>query len=153
MKTAPDAHRQFPVQVAKVCPKAIFIAFFAAGSARQQQAHRCDLRLVMVTWCGFRLLELPHPTSARKRTTFSASLEPTIIFEMTAVLLISPQVMPSMAAVHQPRCDEQLRMERPHAKFLELVHRLDRETSGVLMLAKKRSALVKLHDAIRKTNR
>jgi len=31
---------------------------------------------------------------------------------------------------------EQLRLERPQAKFLELVHRLDRETSGVLMLAK-----------------
>lgn len=44
---------------------------------------------------------------------------------------------------------EQLRIERPRAKFLELVHRLDRETSGVLMLAKKRSALVALHEAIR----
>ncbi len=44
---------------------------------------------------------------------------------------------------------EQLRLERPKAKFLELVHRLDRETSGVLMLAKKRSALVALHEAIR----
>ncbi|MES1988859.1 MAG: pseudouridine synthase, partial [Pseudomonadota bacterium] len=44
---------------------------------------------------------------------------------------------------------EQLRAARPQAKFLELVHRLDRETSGVLMLAKKRSALVALHEAIR----
>jgi 23S rRNA pseudouridine955/2504/2580 synthase len=44
---------------------------------------------------------------------------------------------------------EQLRIERPKAKFLELVHRLDRETSGVLKLAKKRSALVALHEAIR----
>lgn len=44
---------------------------------------------------------------------------------------------------------EQLRLERPHAKFLELVHRLDRETSGVLLLAKKRVALVNLHEAIR----
>jgi len=35
---------------------------------------------------------------------------------------------------------ERLRAGRPQAKFLELVHRLDRETSGVLMLAKKRSA-------------
>jgi 23S rRNA pseudouridine955/2504/2580 synthase len=44
---------------------------------------------------------------------------------------------------------EQLRMERPHAKLLELVHRLDKETSGVLMVAKKRSALVSLHDMMR----
>jgi 23S rRNA pseudouridine955/2504/2580 synthase len=39
---------------------------------------------------------------------------------------------------------EQLRQARPEAKFLELVHRLDRETSGILLLAKKRSALVAL---------
>jgi 23S rRNA pseudouridine955/2504/2580 synthase len=44
---------------------------------------------------------------------------------------------------------EQLRASRPDAKFLELVHRLDRETSGILMLAKKRSALVNLHEQIR----
>jgi 23S rRNA pseudouridine955/2504/2580 synthase len=44
---------------------------------------------------------------------------------------------------------EQLRASRPEAKFLELVHRLDRDTSGVLMLAKKRSALTALHEQIR----
>jgi 23S rRNA pseudouridine955/2504/2580 synthase len=44
---------------------------------------------------------------------------------------------------------EQLRAARPEAKFLELVHRLDRDTSGILMLAKKRSALNNLHDQIR----
>jgi len=44
---------------------------------------------------------------------------------------------------------EQLRASRPQAKFLELVHRLDRDTSGVLMLAKKRSALTNLHDQMR----
>jgi len=44
---------------------------------------------------------------------------------------------------------EQLRAARPEAKFLELVHRLDRETSGLLLLAKKRSALTNLHDQMR----
>ena len=44
---------------------------------------------------------------------------------------------------------EQLRSSRPQAKFLELVHRLDRETSGLLVIAKKRSALVELHRQIR----
>jgi len=44
---------------------------------------------------------------------------------------------------------EQLRMARPGAKFLELVHRLDRETSGILLVAKKRSALTKLQDQFR----
>jgi 23S rRNA pseudouridine955/2504/2580 synthase len=37
---------------------------------------------------------------------------------------------------------EQLRQARPEARFLELVHRLDRETSGILLVAKKRSALL-----------
>ncbi|HEY1103875.1 MAG TPA: RluA family pseudouridine synthase [Burkholderiaceae bacterium] len=44
---------------------------------------------------------------------------------------------------------EQLRMARPQAKFLELVHRLDRETSGILLVAKKRSALLALQDQLR----
>ncbi len=44
---------------------------------------------------------------------------------------------------------EQMRLERPELRFLELVHRLDRETSGVILLAKKRSALVALHEQIR----
>ncbi|MEK0417306.1 MAG: hypothetical protein RI949_1312 [Pseudomonadota bacterium] len=44
---------------------------------------------------------------------------------------------------------EQLRQARPGAKFLELVHRLDRETSGVLLVAKRRSALTHLQDQFR----
>ena len=44
---------------------------------------------------------------------------------------------------------EQLRRARPQAKFLELVHRLDRETSGILLVAKKRSALTNLQDQFR----
>lgn len=44
---------------------------------------------------------------------------------------------------------EQLRASRPDAGFLELVHRLDRDTSGILLLAKKRSALASLHEQIR----
>ena len=44
---------------------------------------------------------------------------------------------------------EQLRLLRPQAKFLELVHRLDRDTSGILLIAKKRSALRNLQDQFR----
>lgn len=44
---------------------------------------------------------------------------------------------------------EQLRRARPQARFLELVHRLDKETSGILLLAKKRSALTALQDQFR----
>lgn len=74
-----------------------------------------------------------------------------ILFEDDAMLVIDK---PAGFAVHggsgiSQGVIEQLRLERPKAKFLELVHRLDRETSGILMLAKKRSALVNLHEAIR----
>ena len=44
---------------------------------------------------------------------------------------------------------EQLRRARPEARFLELVHRLDKETSGLLLLAKKRSALTALQEQFR----
>lgn len=74
-----------------------------------------------------------------------------VIFEDDALLVIDK---PAGVAVHggsgiSRGVIEQLRLERPQAKFLELVHRLDRETSGVLLLAKKRGALVALHEAIR----
>jgi len=44
---------------------------------------------------------------------------------------------------------ERLRRELPNQRFLELVHRLDRETSGALLLAKKRSALTAIHAQLR----
>jgi 23S rRNA pseudouridine955/2504/2580 synthase len=77
--------------------------------------------------------------------------EQAIIYEDDAMLVLNK---PAGMAVHggsgvSRGVIEQLRLERPQAKFLELVHRLDRETSGVLMVAKKRSALVALHDAMR----
>jgi 23S rRNA pseudouridine955/2504/2580 synthase len=83
--------------------------------------------------------------------TVSTQLEKHIIFEDEAMLVLDK---PAGLAVHggsgvSRGVIEQLRLERPKAKFLELVHRLDRETSGVLMVAKKRTALVALHDMIR----
>jgi 23S rRNA pseudouridine955/2504/2580 synthase len=44
---------------------------------------------------------------------------------------------------------ESLRAARPQAKLLELAHRLDRDTSGLLIIAKKRTALVELHRMLR----
>jgi 23S rRNA pseudouridine955/2504/2580 synthase len=80
-----------------------------------------------------------------------SKFENAIIYEDDAMLVIDKA---AGLAVHggsgvSRGVIEQLRLERPRAKFLELVHRLDRETSGVLMLAKKRTALVALHEAIR----
>ena len=74
-----------------------------------------------------------------------------VLLEDDAVLAIDK---PAGVAVHGGSgvsfgVIEQLRTARPGAKFLELVHRLDRETSGILLVAKKRSALVALQDQFR----
>jgi 23S rRNA pseudouridine955/2504/2580 synthase len=74
-----------------------------------------------------------------------------VLFEDEAVLAVDK---PAGVAVHGGSgvsfgVIEQLRMARPDAKFLELVHRLDRETSGILLVAKKRSALKSLQDQFR----
>lgn len=74
-----------------------------------------------------------------------------ILFEDEVLLIVDK---PAGLAVHGGSgislgVIETLRITRPELKFLELVHRLDRDTSGVLLLAKKRSALVELHRQIR----
>lgn len=74
-----------------------------------------------------------------------------VVFEDAALLVIDK---PSGVAVHGGSgvsfgVIESLRVSRPQAKFLELAHRLDRDTSGLLVIAKKRSALVELHRMLR----
>ncbi|MDD2743393.1 MAG: RluA family pseudouridine synthase [Rhodocyclaceae bacterium] len=74
-----------------------------------------------------------------------------IIYEDDALLVIDK---PDGIAVHGGSgvsfgVIEALRRQRPQAKFLELAHRLDRETSGILLVGKKRSALTALHDMFR----
>ncbi len=74
-----------------------------------------------------------------------------IIYEDEAMLVIDK---PEGIAVHGGSgvsfgVIEALRRQRPQAKFLELAHRLDRETSGILLIGKKRLALTALHDMFR----
>lgn len=74
-----------------------------------------------------------------------------ILFEDEALLVINK---PDGIAVHGGSgvsfgVIEALRRQRPQAKFLELAHRLDRETSGILLVGKKRTALIALHDMFR----
>jgi 23S rRNA pseudouridine955/2504/2580 synthase len=78
-------------------------------------------------------------------------LESQILFEDDAMIVLNK---PSGMAVHGGSglsfgVIEGLRALRPDARFLELVHRLDRDTSGVLLVAKKRSALRSLHEQLR----
>ncbi|ASY77624.1 23S rRNA pseudouridine(955/2504/2580) synthase RluC [Pectobacterium polaris] len=80
-----------------------------------------------------------------------AALAECIIYEDDYLLVLNK---PSGTAVHGGSglsfgVIEGLRALRPEARFLELVHRLDRDTSGVLLVAKKRSALRSLHEQLR----
>ena len=93
-----------------------------------------------------------------RRETFSEEKPPVaplidlpVLFEDDAIIAINK---PCGIAVHGGSglawgLIEALRAQRPEARFLELAHRLDRETSGVLLVAKKRAALVGLHDMFR----
>lgn len=74
-----------------------------------------------------------------------------VVFEDDALVVVDK---PSGKAVHGGSgiafgVIEQLRSQRPDARLLELAHRIDRETSGLLIVAKKRSALKALHDMMR----
>ena len=82
---------------------------------------------------------------------FAPAAEFPILFEDDFVLAIDK---PAGVAVHGGSgvsfgVIEQLRMARPEADFLELVHRLDRETSGILLIAKRRMALKLLQEQFR----
>jgi 23S rRNA pseudouridine955/2504/2580 synthase len=88
---------------------------------------------------------------ARQGTATRSNLLLEVLFEDDYLLAINK---PSGIAVHggsgiSSGIVELLRMREPKPRFLELVHRLDRETSGVLLLAKKRSALTALHQMLR----
>ncbi|GLS05814.1 pseudouridine synthase [Chitiniphilus shinanonensis] len=81
----------------------------------------------------------------------SERIQVPVVFEDDALLVVDK---PAGLAVHGGSgvsfgLIELLRAQRPQAKFLELVHRLDRETSGLLLVAKKRSALTALHELLR----
>ena len=79
------------------------------------------------------------------------NLESHILFEDNDLIVLNK---PTGMAVHggsglQFGVIEALRALRPTAKFLELVHRLDRDTSGCLLIAKKRSVLTHIHEQLR----
>ncbi|MFO6423486.1 23S rRNA pseudouridine(955/2504/2580) synthase RluC [Motilimonas sp. KMU-193] len=80
-----------------------------------------------------------------------AALESQILHEDDWLIVLNK---PSGLAVHGGSglsfgVIEGLRALRPQCRFLELVHRIDRDTSGCLLIAKKRSALRHLHEQLR----
>lgn len=103
------------------------------------------------------IVRIPPVRQAEKKEPGKASnkvlqqIESRILFEDKRILVINK---PSGLAVHGGSglsygLIEALRELRPNDKNLELVHRLDRETSGCLIIAKKRSALRRLHEQLR----
>jgi 23S rRNA pseudouridine955/2504/2580 synthase len=150
--TAGQRIDNFLVKSLKGVPKSHLYRILRSGEVRVN-SKRIDAtyRLVagdLVRIPPIRTAPAPAATAIKAPAT---RLAHAVIFEDEALLVLNK---PAGFAVHggsgiSRGVIEQLRLERPQAKFLELVHRLDRETSGVLLLAKKRSALVALHEAIR----
>ncbi|HQQ63956.1 MAG TPA: 23S rRNA pseudouridine(955/2504/2580) synthase RluC [Pseudomonadales bacterium] len=97
-------------------------------------------------------LHLPEPDApAKAGINLLAELEARILYEDKQLIVINK---PAGLAVHggsgiRLGLIEALRQLRPQEKMLELAHRLDRDTSGCLIIAKKRSALTALHDDLR----
>ena len=101
------------------------------------------------------VLRIPPIRVAEKpQSEYVPATEFPVLYEDDALIAINK---PAGTAVHGGSgvsfgVIEQLRSARPQAKFLELVHRLDRETSGILLIAKKRSALTGMHEIMREGN-
>jgi 23S rRNA pseudouridine955/2504/2580 synthase len=93
----------------------------------------------------------PVRVAAARTAAIPRLLDLDLIYEDASLLVVDKA---SGIAVHggsgvSHGVIESLRAARPEAKMLELAHRLDRDTSGLLVVAKKRSALVELHRLLR----
>jgi len=141
----------FLLRACKGVPKSHIYRILRSGEVRVNKGRiGADYRLQLGDQ-----VRIPPIRVAQKEETARGTIVPPasfpVLFEDDHLLVIDK---PAGVAVHGGSgvsfgVIEQLRQARPQAKFLELVHRLDRETSGVLMLAKKRAALVGLHEQIR----
>ncbi len=138
----------------KGVPKSHVYRVLRSGQVRVNSARvRPDYRLQV----GDRVRVPPVRTAPRADASRTASRAAAgaqalrVVFEDDALVVIDK---PSGVAVHGGSgvsfgVIETLRASRPGAKLLELAHRLDRDTSGLLIIAKKRSALVELHRMLR----
>jgi 23S rRNA pseudouridine955/2504/2580 synthase len=139
----------FLLRVLKGVPKTLVYRVIRSGEVRINKGRAAaDTRLAL----GDEVRVPPVRTGTAEATAPAAPpREFDILLEDEQLLAIDK---PAGVAVHGGSgvsfgVIEQLRRARPGAKFLELVHRLDKETSGVLLLAKKRSALTALQDQFR----
>jgi 23S rRNA pseudouridine955/2504/2580 synthase len=139
----------------KGVPKSHVYRIVRSGEVRVNKG-RADVALRLAEGDQVRIppIKLPKPSNggaleAKKAAKAGQSLS--LLFEDEALIAVDK---PAGLAVHGGSgvafgVIEALRAERPEARYLELVHRLDRETSGVLLIAKKRSALTGMHAMLR----
>lgn len=138
----------FLMRVCKGAPKSLIYRILRSGEVRANGGRISQTyRLQEGDEIRIPPLRLAEP----KDSSRVPAREFPILFEDDAMLAIDK---PAGVAVHGGSgvsfgVIEQLRRQRPEAKFLELAHRLDRETSGILLIGKKRSALNVLHDQLR----
>lgn len=137
----------FLLRTCKGVPKSHIYRILRSGEVRVNKG-RIDQKYRLVAGD---VVRVPPIRVAEKTTQYVPGAEFTVLYEDSHLLIIDK---PAGTAVHGGSgvsygVIEQLRSNRPDAKFLELVHRLDRETSGVLLLAKKRSALTNMHEQMR----
>ena len=137
----------FLLRICKGVPKSHIYRVLRSGEVRVNKG-RVDQTYRLIEGD---IVRVPPVRMAEKPPSTAPGAEFTILFEDAHLLIIDK---PAGVAVHGGSgvsfgVIEQLRASRPDAKFLELVHRLDRDTSGILLLAKKRSALTNLHEQIR----
>ncbi|HNQ03771.1 MAG TPA: RluA family pseudouridine synthase [Thiobacillaceae bacterium] len=110
-----------------------------------------EYKLMRGDWVRIPPVRVARPEHASHLGVFSQALLDRVIYRDDALLVLDK---PAGRAVHGGSgislgVIEQLRLELPTARFLELAHRLDKETSGVLVLALKRASLVELHRMLR----
>ena len=140
----------FLLRLLKGVPKSHIYRILRSGEVRLNRRRvKPDARLAV----GDELRIPPIRTSATPaaRPAPLKAVAPPVIYEDEALIALDK---PAGLAVHGGSgiafgLIERLRAARPQAKFLELVHRLDRDTSGVLLVAKKRPVLIALHSALR----
>lgn len=138
----------FLLRLAKGVPKSHIYRVLRSGEVRVNKGRiGADYRVQV----GDRVRVPPMRTAEKSVQQAVPAREFSLAYEDDALLVVDK---PAGVAVHGGSgvsfgVIEQLRRARPQAKLLELAHRLDRETSGLLVVAKKRSALTKLHDQFR----
>ncbi len=139
----------FLVRHLKGAPKSLIYRIIRSGEVRVNKGRASvDTRLEPGDSVRVPPLRLSSPKSISDQ---APAREFPLLFEDDSLMAIDK---PAGVAVHGGSgvsfgVIEQLRRARPSARLLELVHRLDRETSGVLLVAKKRSALKNLQDQFR----